>query len=379
MFVTYRFTVLLQLVLGQLCFHFRTQRPQPYRGRGRNPNQIVHRTVVVIPETADLPSHQKRADLREQGLIIDEFPINRQWDEDDLCLHILEEIPIVHGIRKIKFMKGSYGKLSPFNLPSTVTLNGERLIRMSGQGAIYAQQIPDDNVTNVGNEHALTEHPIQSADEIDQRNESSCPVIDLSDPRPGPSSAPDEPLCRSKPTTPIDILKSVKAMFANINENYLEEVANASESTEEAVDILLNKELSVGDILERFRNANMRDQQHLLAARRENIWRDCLKFYKVASVDKKVLFKERNIDFAGEEGVDCGALKIEFFQKCLDEAMEHLFEEADDFKIPKKSSTGLISYKIAGMLIGHSILQGGPGIACFPEWLYKYLSTRDFH
>ena len=66
----------------------------------------------------DLPTHQKRTELRELGLIIDQFPFNRQWDENELKSNVISEIAPVHGISDIKFMKGCYGKLTNFNLPS---------------------------------------------------------------------------------------------------------------------------------------------------------------------------------------------------------------------------------------------------------------------
>ena len=46
--------------------------------------------------------------------------------------------------------------------------------------------------------------------------------------------------------------------------------------------------------------------------------------------------------------------------------------------IPKKTTASLMAFKALGTLLGHSIIQGGPGMHCFPEWVYEFLSTGDF-
>ena len=63
---------------------------------------------------------------------------------------------MVYKISDNKFVQACYGKISDFNLPSGGPLSGERLLRMSGQGCIYAQKMGDCinpvSLTNVGNE-----------------------------------------------------------------------------------------------------------------------------------------------------------------------------------------------------------------------------------
>ena len=46
------------------------------------------------------------------------------------------KIAPVHGINDIKFMKGCYGKLSNFNLPSNAQLSGYMLVIIAGQGTL---------------------------------------------------------------------------------------------------------------------------------------------------------------------------------------------------------------------------------------------------
>eukprot|EP00112_Aurelia_sp_Birch-Aquarium-sp1_P017872 Seg4188.3 transcript_id=Seg4188.3/GoldUCD/mRNA.D3Y31 product="hypothetical protein" protein_id=Seg4188.3/GoldUCD/D3Y31 len=38
----------------------------------------------------------------------------------------------------------------------------------------------------------------------------------------------------------------------------------------------------------------------------------------------------------------------------------------------------LLVYKVFGVLVGHSLLQGGPRLHCLPEWCYHFLATGDF-
>ena len=54
--------------------------------------------------------------------------------------------------------------------------------------------------------------------------------------------------------------------------------------------------------------------------------------------------------------MDCGALRVEFFQLCIQEAKKALLEEVDKSFIPKKTSTSLLAFKVLGVLIGLSLI-----------------------
>ena len=95
--------------------------------------------VIPDPSASDVPTHHWRTQLRADGLILDQFQLNRQWSEDETKRQIIDKLPLVHRIADIKFMKASYGKLTGFILQEEVPLTCDRLLRLSGQGAIYCQ------------------------------------------------------------------------------------------------------------------------------------------------------------------------------------------------------------------------------------------------
>lgn len=65
-------------------------------------------------------------------------------------------------------------------------------------------------------------------------------------------------------------------------------------------------------------------------------------------------------DFEGEDGIDAGVLRLEFFEQFLKEVKQRLFE-GDEHLIPRRSigSKGC-QFQVAGTVIAHSVLQEGP-------------------
>ena len=388
------------------------------RGARHRENFIVHKALVIIPDPEEtaVPTHRARAELRLQGLVIDEFVFDKRWDEDEVLLNVMEQLPLTLSMCRVRFVKASYGTLTPINLPQGSSLTCECLLCITGQGAVYVQLQPSDNHSL--NETSTITHPeemlatqivppprgslpAQSEDE-DSRPSTSHQMSSFSMPPPrGPLPAqsededsrpstshqtssfsmPDIEDCARLPHVedPEEIFAKIKAMFADRPVDLLRHYACESDTSEQAIEkILDNQDVTLKSVLQDLTNRVDSDHVTNITISRERIWRDCLAFYKVSFVDKSRLFRELKVEFAGEDGVDCGALKLEFFQVSLDAAKKSLLEEAKDFMVPKKTSTSHLAYKVFGALIGHSILQSGPGICCFPEWCYHYLCTEDF-
>lgn len=118
------------------------------------------------------------------------------------------------------------------------------------------------------------------------------------------------------------------------------------------------------------------DKSIFLEVERESLWRRALAFYKQAMGTPCKLKQRLTITFIGEEGVDAGALRGEFFGELLKELDKRLFEGSEDHRVPKKSFHGGISHAIAGMMIGHSLLQHGPGFACLAKPIYYYIASE---
>lgn len=85
--------------------------------------------------------------------------------------------------------------------------------------------------------------------------------------------------------------------------------------------------------------------------------------------DPSKLAKNLIVSFNDEEGVDCGAIKAEFFSSLLQEMDMRLFEGEKE-RIPKKSWGA--NRVIAGMIIGHSLVQQGPPLS---PAIYNYITT----
>ena len=118
------------------------------------------------------------------------------------------------------------------------------------------------------------------------------------------------------------------------------------------------------------------DNDQKLEVKREELWKGCLGFYKLAIHDTDRLKRNLFIEFteSGENGIDGGTLKLEFFSMCLDEAKLRLFE-GDDYKLIPRRGIGSkgIQFEVMGAIIAHSILHGGPGFPYLAEWVVDYL------
>ncbi len=59
---------------------------------------------------------------------------------------------------------------------------------------------------------------------------------------------------------------------------------------------------------------------------RDQLWRQAMSFYKNSHHDSSRLKHQLHVEFMGEEGVDAGALRLEFFKCLLKEVDARLFQ-----------------------------------------------------
>ena len=102
---------------------------------------------------------------------------------------------------------------------------------------------------------------------------------------------------------------------------------------------------------------------------RNNIWFQSLKFYKRYLNNCEFMKRKFVIDFDNEEGLDGGAIKIEYFTLLLTEIKTRLFEGGkDDSLFSMKDITKSSLFKIAGMVIAGSLISGNlEGLAVLAE------------
>ena len=80
---------------------------------------------------------------------------------------------------------------------------------------------------------------------------------------------------------------------------------------------------------------------------RSKLWRQALAFYENSELCSRKLRYTLIIEFNGEEGVDGGVLRHEFFDCLLSEVNSRLFEGNDRCRLPKTDWNGENSFRTA--------------------------------
>lgn len=114
-----------------------------------------------------------------------------------------------------------------------------------------------------------------------------------------------------------------------------------------------------------------------LFVNRDSLMRTALTFYKNCKLHPERLQCELIIEFENEEGIDAGALRFEFFENIFREINDAMFEGEEKRRVPKKDANMEQNFELVGMMIGHSILQGGPGFSCLCPPAFNYLLYGD--
>ncbi len=112
---------------------------------------------------------------------------------------------------------------------------------------------------------------------------------------------------------------------------------------------------------------------------REKLWRHALGFYKNSLHNPERLARDFHVEFEGEEGVDGGALKNDFFEQLLKLVNDKLFEGDMYRRIPKRDWSLEHSMEIAGVIVAHSLIHGGPAFPCLcpPVFSYSVYGDRE--
>ena len=157
-------------------------------------------------------------------------------------------------------------------------------------------------------------------------------------------------------------------MFPDISANRIENILVSAKSWEEAVDILVTNHPESGPaVIQSFVDRNLDAiNTKVLKIKREDIWRDAVRFYKVSMAKKSNLFQKLVVEFEGEEGIDVGALIVEYYTKLFGIVRRDLFEtvKSETFLIPKRSGGNVTRFKILGIAIGQ-FTSGGTSIPLF--------------
>ena len=179
-------------------------------------------------------------------------------------------------------------------------------------------------------------------------------------------------------------IPKLQEVFPNVAAAKLEVTAKISTSLEEAVEEVCYTEakesnpevLNISDILLKLQS-KVKGSDFTLAVTRDELWMGALRFYKTALIETEKLWQPLAIIFQGEEGLDGGALKTEFFELLLKEIQLRLFEGPEVSKVPVRDSSKGFLVKLAGVAISHSMIQKGPVFGALSPAVYYHLAGCD--
>ncbi len=118
----------------------------------------------------------------------------------------------------------------------------------------------------------------------------------------------------------------------------------------------------------------------LISVRRNHIWHDSLLQFTKRFFDTK---RPVEVIFHGEEGVDGGGPCREYFRLlCADiKEKSRLFTSHASKQLVKFNSNASLVMKqhfyLAGLMVGTSLINGGPGFRFLPECVYQYIVQQS--
>ena len=136
-------------------------------------------------------------------------------------------------------------------------------------------------------------------------------------------------------------------------------------------------EVTIESLLKNASEAIDFDRYVDVIVRRDHIWSDGIALYKRGLEDPSILMKDIRVEFRDQEGVDAGALKLDFFESLLNEINTRLFVGEQTRRIPKKDWGLEGVFEVAGAIMAHSLLLGGPAFGCMCPAIYSYILFGD--
>ena len=118
------------------------------------------------------------------------------------------------------------------------------------------------------------------------------------------------------------------------------------------------------------------DEATRILIRRNHIWRDAVWAFSRPSFNPRVSV---HITFVGEEAVDDGGPRREFFTQALQEMAKdgNILQGPENSRFFVHNVQVLASRKFfcAGILVAVSLANGGPGLPCLAEAVFAYIGN----
>lgn len=139
-----------------------------------------------------------------------------------------------------------------------------------------------------------------------------------------------------------------------------------------------NKPLTLSALLTRHASENMQvNNEQVLKTNRHVLWNKAKVYYKRAIASPDILKCPLMIEFSGEEGADAGALLFEFCQEVVRQVNEEYFEGEEGRRIPRNHWGSSTELEMAGAMVAHSLLQGGPALPCLHPAIFYSMVYGD--
>jgi hypothetical protein len=171
----------------------------------------------------------------------------------------------------------------------------------------------------------------------------------------------------------------LKDIFPDVEVAELEDAALLPASVDEAACFIMENQCniqSLEDAVDLFirKNSPGQSDDERLVIDRESIWMDIIRFYKKMLSKPDILKKDLCVSFKNEDGLDGGAMKVEFFTLSLQEVKQRLFEGKEENVIPIKDATKGVLFQIAGTIISQSVyLKASVGFPIVAPYVYEYI------
>ena len=152
-------------------------------------------------------------------------------------------------------------------------------------------------------------------------------------------------------------------MFPSVGRSQIQHLL-ADMSAESVIEVLLCKKVrqkKLSALLQEQQEKVISTDSHSLVMTRSCIINKAKVYYKGCIHQPSQLKRSLLIQFMGEEGVDGGALKNDFFTAYLRHIQEELFEGQANQLVPRSHWGSDCEFEMAGAAIAHSLLLGGPG------------------
>ncbi|XP_028400112.1 uncharacterized protein LOC114523408 [Dendronephthya gigantea] len=372
-----------------------------------NKEKPVLRDVILLPspKIVDVPRGLKREKLYTQGCCISAFEICDSHSEKEIRNKMITAFgEKLKGLPdpKFKFVRAVGNKIVD---PSCETYTGKVLKYLNKQGPIYVRAVSaifqedlsnpwSDDDSSIADQ--VEDLPLESSDDEvllvhafqqSKKDNTKAKVHDSDQGEASTSGVTAKkskcPTCyRSFPLTEIaehaDTCAELADGFSSSRQTYgdllmefpCDDIIDVDAETScVAEEVPKNDQINLQECLEALQK-NIHEARSTIYVRRKLLWED----YVDANNHNK-WFNPQNslkVNFIGEKAVDGGGPKREFFCETMKQMEIRLFSDG----IPVKSTMALTEghFKVAGLLMASSVLQGGPAPNFLANWVYQFIS-----